>query len=296
MPGSSGLLNATAVVSGGQSGYAISGDLGVSWGGDQEGQLGAPSSVTPGSAMDQAVKIELPGKPVQLAAAARTGYALLADGTVWAWGYNNGALGNGTAGTGCTDSPVPASCYAATPVQASGLSNVVSIAAFGSGGGLAVKPDGTVWVWGPDDLGQLGQGTVVGTALTPVQVPGLSGVTAVAGGNRIGYALKSDGTVLVWGWNGWGQFGDGKAAGQAQPTPRAVPGLTGVTALAVGLDFTLALRSDGTVAGWGENGYGQLGTGPTGDMVPTPTTIPGLSGVTAVAAGYYTGYALTSGA
>ena len=97
-------------------------------------------------------------------------------------------------------------------------------------------------------------------------------------------ALKSDGTVMAWGLNGYGQLGDGTTIGR--PSPTAVLGLTGATVIAAGGYHTVARKNDGTVAAWGLNNHGQLGDGTNSDRL-SPVTVPGLTGVTAVAAGYY---------
>src|ERR1700730_18541739 len=115
----------------------------------------------------------------------------------WAWGANSlGELGNGT------------TINSHTPVQVSGLSEVTAVAASQDGSySLAAKSDGTAWGWGYNRFGQLGNGTTT-SSLTPVQVSGLSGVTAVANGNDHSLAVKSDGTVWAWGGNGQGDLGD----------------------------------------------------------------------------------------
>ena len=97
-------------------------------------------------------------------------------------------------------------------------------------------------------------------------------------------ALKNDGSVVAWGNNGYGQLGDGTTTDRLSPT--AVPGLTGVTAIAAGGHHTVALRYDGTVVAWGRNSNGQLGDGTTTDRL-SPTAVPGLTGVTAIVAGDY---------
>ncbi|RYZ43260.1 MAG: kelch-like protein [Myxococcaceae bacterium] len=154
-----------------------------------------------------------------------------------------------------------------------------------AGGGshtLALKQDGTVWAWGYNGIGQLGDGTINTYRPASSQVPGLTGVVAVAAGKQHSMALKVDGTVWAWGGNDWGQLGVG--TGMWSTTPIAVPALTGVAALAAGHGHTLALKQDGTVWAWGRNDYGQLGDGTT-TYRPIPSRLPGLSGVVALIAG-----------
>ncbi|WP_233612067.1 Ig-like domain-containing protein [Corallococcus sp. AB045] len=153
---------------------------------------------------------------------------------------------------------------------------------------LALKQDGTVWAWGNNGEGQLGDGTTT-DRLTPVQVPGLTGVAALAAGLSHSLALKQDGTVWAWGHNGHGQLGDGTTIRRL--TPVQVPGLTGITALAGGGSHSLALKQDGSVWAWGFNSQGQLGDGTVTHRL-TPGQVPGLTGVAVLAAGTYHSLAL----
>jgi len=155
---------------------------------------------------------------------------------------------------------------------------------------MALKSDGTVWAWGNNVYGQLGDGTTTNRS-TPVQVGGLSGVVAVAAGAYHSMALKSDGTVWAWGRNFGGSLGDGTTLDRS--TPVQVLGLTGVSALAAGRWYGMALKSDGTVWAWGANGYGQLGDGTKANR-STPVQVIGLTGVSALAAGELSSMALKS--
>ncbi len=212
-----------------------------------------------------------------------TGLALRNDGSVWSWGDNaHGQLGNGTVGG-----------LQATPAQIAGLSNVTAIAA-GYLHNLALRSDGTVWAWGSNAGGALGNDTGAGSGSrpTPAQVAGLGSVTAIAAGYDGSMARVSDGTVWVWGTKGSGQFGDGTTSETVVTlkNPRPVPGLAGVTAIASGYYHRLAVRSDGTVWAWGRDSEAQASgsTATCGAGQPcrvSPAQVPVLTGVLAIAAG-----------
>lgn len=205
--------------------------------------------------------------------------ALKSDGTVWAWGANDdGQLGDGST----TDRN--------TPNQVSGLSNVTAIDGGHYRHSLAVKSDGTVWAWGSNDNGHLGDGTYTNRT-TPVQASNLSNVTAVAGGDSHSLALKSNGTVWAWGGNWYGQLGNGTYDNSISPVQ--VSSLSNIIAIAAGDQHSLALKSDGTVWAWGENAYGKLGDGATTNR-SAPIQVSGLSGVTAIAVGDQHSLALKS--
>ena len=148
-----------------------------------------------------------------------------------------------------------------------------------SGGGtysLSICNDNTVRAWGQGFYGELGNGTNSGS-LTPVQMSGLTGITAVAAGWIHSVVLKNNGTVWVCGDNGQGQLGNGTLVDAN--IPQQVSGLTGVTAVAAGRIFTAALKNNGTVWNWGNlNGSGQT---------TTPVQVAGLTGVIAITCGGY---------
>jgi alpha-tubulin suppressor-like RCC1 family protein len=140
-----------------------------------------------------------------IAAGGNHSLALKDDGTVWAWGDNwAGQLGNGNTET-----------YESSPVQVSDLSNITMIAA-GESHSLALKDDGTVWAWGANWDGQLGDGTYTSRS-TPLQIMGLSDITSIVAGDNHSLAIKNDGTVWAWGANPKGQIGDGTISGQTSP-------------------------------------------------------------------------------
>jgi uncharacterized protein (TIGR03437 family) len=247
------------------------------WGDNQSGELGN------GNNTNSSVPAQVGGLRdiVSIAAGGSHSLALKSGGTVWAWGSNQtGELGVGNN----TNSSVP--------IQVSGLTGVVAIAAggypYGFGTSLALESDGTVWAWGDNQYGELGNGSNTNSNV-PVQVTGLTGVTAIAGAFYHSLALKSDGTVWAWGDNQYGELGNGSTTNSNVPVQ--VSGLTGVVALAGGLYHSLALKVDGTVWSWGYNVDGELGSGSNASSsVPVP--VSGLSGITAIASGGDTSLAL----
>ena len=247
------------------------------WGGNGYGQLG--NGITTSSSSP--VRVSNLTAATAIAAGGSHSLALKSDGTVWAWGDNySGQLGNGNSGS-LSANP--------TPAQVANLTGATAVAAGGSHS-LAAKSDGTVWAWGDNTYGQLGNGTITNSS-TPVQASNLSGVTTVAGGGNYSLALKSDGTVWAWGYNKDGELGNGTTKNST--TPVQVSNLTGATAIAAGADHSLAVKSDGTVWAWGYNGFGELGNGTTKNST-TPVQVSNLTGVSAVAGGEFHSLALKS--
>jgi Putative Ig domain/Regulator of chromosome condensation (RCC1) repeat len=271
----SNLTGVTAVAGGQSTGYALTANgLVWAWGDNSQGQLGI-NSVSTDSAVP-ALITTLSGVTA-IAAGTTSAYALLADGSVWAWGSNSQSeLGNGSILT------------SRLPVQVHNLAHVTAIAALASGG-IALESDGTVWSWGPNTSGDLGVGSTMGVS-APVQLDRLSGVTAIAAGATSGYAVLAGGLVAAWGNDSHGQLGDGFTT--EQDSPIQVIGLSGVTAVTAGETSAYAL-SAGHVWSWGDNTDGELGDSTTNDR-HVPAQIAGLTGVTAVASGLRSVYALTA--
>ena len=231
-----------------------------------------------------------PASIATIASGGFAGYALLTNGQVWAWGDDlEGQIGDGGAWNLST-----------TPVEVPGLSGIVSIAA-GANTAYALQSGGAVWAWGDNAQDELGA-AAYSRRQEPqrVRVPG--GVVAIAAGGWSAYALTRAGTVWAWGDDALGQLGT------AGPLPRGIPdrvrNLSGVIALAAGEGDGYALRRDGTVWAWGDGSLGQLG--PQRCRAPqfserddrwchpvgVPVEIHGLVGVTSIAAGADTAYAL----
>lgn len=198
-------------------------------------------------------------------------------------------------GGGGGGSPAPAPNPPAPPPPAPAPTPVAvtpQIAA-GNGFSLAVRTNGTVSSWGDQGSGQLGNNVISASSQRVPQTVGtLANARKVAAGEFHAAALRADGTVVAWGSNVDGKLGIGTVGGQFA-TPQAVTGLANVTAIAVGLDHSLALRSDGTVWAWGENDVCQLGLNDTNARA-VATQVPGLANVTAIAAGGAHSFALRS--
>jgi len=148
---------------------------------------------------------------------------------------------------------------------------------------VALRNDGTVWTWGRNDSGQLGNGSTANRH-TPVRVQGLSDVIAVSAGSWHTMALRSDGTVWAWGSNIFGQLGQPLTT-YSRSTPVQVRGLIDIIAISAGGQHNVALRNDGTVWAWGNNTAGQLGYRTIVGNRPAPAQVQGLSGITAIDGG-----------
>lgn len=191
------------------------------------------------------------------------------SGTGAAGGSGPGPGGGGNGGDGGGGSPP--SC--------------VQDLSLGAGHSCAVKGDGTLWCWGDNTYGEIGDGTTQNKT-TPVQIAALgSDVESVSLGFDHTCAVKTDGTLWCWGRNEYGQLGDGTT--QDKTTPNAVASLGGtVDRVALGVAHSCAIRDDGSVECWGANSTGQLGDGTQTDAstpgpvaaVPTPVAAVDLGG------------------
>jgi alpha-tubulin suppressor-like RCC1 family protein len=296
------------------------------WGDNALGELGTG---TTNSSSTPAAVAGLTGVTA-ISVGTETACAVLSGGTVECWGYNGvGKLGNGatTGPDSCcvvVDPAVPnAPCVnhpcSMVPVPVTGLAHGMAISV-GSNFACALLSGGTVQCWGDNQFGELGNGTFTGPqtccvlespdgagcgtfescSSTPVAVAGLTGVTAIFVGDGTACAVLSGGAVKCWGNNTDGTLGNGMSTGPdtssagapCSPTPVDVTGLTGATAVSIGVDFACALLSGGTVQCWGLNLYGELGNGSTAgpdscSVNPCSTTamaVPGLTGATDISA------------
>lgn len=251
----------------------------AAWGDNSNGQLGDGTVV---SRMLPVQVLNLEGPVISVAAGAAHTLALLADGTVMAWGGN----GSGQLGDGTTSNRM-------LPVRVSGLNGPAIAIAAGSSHSLALMADGSVMAWGYNSFGQLGDGTTA-TRVLPVQVIDLGGLAlAIAAGGSHSLALLADGTVRAWGYNGQGQLGNGTIISASRPVSPTQLG-NGVVAIAAGNHHSLALMFDGTIRTWGDNLRGQLGNGTNFNNVIPGEVAGGLGGVSVIAAGSASSFAITN--
>lgn len=249
------------------------------WGINSEGQLG--SGALPSTTF--AFTTPAISGVLGVWAAGQFSLAVKTDGTAWGWGQNTG----GQLGIGFTSSRALLPQQVKDPSDSSSFLQGVAQITAGGNFTVARKTDGTVWAWGQNNLGQLGNGNNT-PRTTPSQVLGLVNVSAVASGGGFTLALQ-DGTVWAWGINNTGQLGDGTTANRNVPVQ--VAGLSNVTAIAAGGGFGLALLADHTVVGWGLNSAGQLADG-TQTQRLSPVLVGNLSNVIGIAAGGSHGLAL----
>ena len=200
--------------------------------------------------------------------------AIKTDGTLWTWGTNtNGQLGDGTSVT--KSSPV---------TTAGGGTNWKQLAC-GVFYTAAIKTDGTLWTWGQNGNGQLGDNTssVRSSPVTTV-AGGTNWKQVAAGAQGHTAAIKTDGTLWTWGQNSNGTLGDNTTVRKSSPVTTAGGG-TNWKQVACAFQNTAAIKTDGTLWTWGNNGYGQIGDNTTSNRSSPVTTVTGGTNWKQVACG-----------
>ena len=290
-PGGEGYLeNVIAIAAGINNSLAITSDGSVwAWGnnyygiGDGTNQSDVPSQVV---GPDSVGYFE---DAIDISVGERNCLVLKSDSTVWAWGQSYyGVLGNKTHSS-AKDSQTPVQVRGPGPGYLTDIIDV-SVAYLHA---KALRADSTVWTWGLNDHGQLGNGYSGGGATyytagkdadTAMQVvgPACSGyltdiVMISAGKDEHTVALRADGTVWTWGENNNGQLGVGNITDQKCPTqvlgPDSMGFLEDIVYVSAGEDFCCAIKEDGSVWCWGSNGSGQLGYGISGGSIPYPVQV-----------------------
>ncbi len=296
VPGLTGFRDVAAADS---TSYAVNTDGAVwAWGSNENGELGT------GSKEGSPKPVRIAGLPriVAIAAARRHAMALDASGGVWWWGRMNDfgesrtpkpveglagvtAIATSDEHLAAVDSngdvwvwgdhgagELGSNNYNHTGVarKLPGMTGMVAVGA-AQEAAAGVRKDGAVWTIGGGAAGQLGNGATPNTMVKPVAVTGLTGVTAVAGGDAHFVALKGDGTVWSWGYNHFRQLGNARV--KEEEVPRAVRSgtLAGVAAVAAAGGQSVAATAPGVVWAWGYNAAGALGADPEiMDQADTP--------------------------
>lgn len=282
--GGTDYINSVSQVSfGGQHAMLLKNGEVYSWGYNANGRLG--DNTTSSRSYPVRVVDLSPGETylnniISISAGNAHSLALKSDGTVWAWGSNGSS---GTIGVNTTTASYIYPQKVLLLDSTSPLSNITAIASSsGASHSIALKDDGTVWAWGFNSNGQIGDNTSTNRK-GAVQVAGLTNIIAISVGNLHSMALRSDGTVWAWGYNVYYNLGDGTNSNRTQPVQ--VISISDVTAISAGSYHSMALKSDGTVWTWGQNNYGQIGDNTVGYIHMLPTQVSGLTHVTKINAG-----------
>jgi len=220
------------------------------WGSNFYGQLGINAGGTFNDFNAAPVRVGTATDWKSVSARWNHSFAIKNDGTLWAWGRNDqGQLGNGKGGN--------LDDFEKSPVQV-GTDRKWDAVAACEEHAVAISSDGSLWAWGSNSYGQLGDGTNEDYK-DPVRIGSASDWTGVPAGSHHTLALKGDGSALyAWGRNQYGQTGDGTTTTTAN-SPKQVDSTNNWKAVVAGTNHSIALKADGTIWAWGRNQYGQLG-------------------------------------
>ncbi len=272
-----GLTDTAAISMGGDHICALKANGAIAcWGNNLVGQIGdgtaggIPTKLV--AFPDQNSSLVLLADTVELSAGGFSTCVRKTDNTVACWGLNtSGQLGNGTTST-----------QSLSPTVVSNLTNAIAISASWEYT-CARKADSAVVCWGANSFGQLGNGTTT-QSLTPTIVNNLTDTVELSAGYTHACARKTGGTVVCWGANFNSELGNGTSGGLGL-NPSLVANLSDAVEISAGSSHTCARKSDGTVACWGGNLYGQLGNGTTTQSL-TPTLVNNLTDTVEINAGF----------
>jgi alpha-tubulin suppressor-like RCC1 family protein len=201
------------------------------------------------------------------------------DGNLFTWGSNvRGSLGDG----GTTSRSSPGTTVGGGTNWKQVSINISSAGRFTS----AIKTDGTLWSWGDNYYGQLGDGNTFTSTLSPITTTvGGNNWKQTAAGSLHTSAIKTDGTLWSWGGGANGQLGDGTTSTRLSPVTTAGGG-TNWKQVACGSEHTAAIKTDGTLWTWGRSNGGSLGDGTTSNRLSPVTTAGGGTNWKQVSCGY----------
>jgi alpha-tubulin suppressor-like RCC1 family protein len=270
------------------------------WGDNSEGAIGIGTNTSSNQLYPAQVR-DTAGNPFVGVTAVSGGWrfslALKADGTAWGWGWAvSGQLGNNNNANTLPfqprNFPSPVAVLTTSGAQLSGVNQILA----GTDNGMARRNDGTVWIWGSDQFGQLGDGNVIYEGLVAKRLndsvgAAITGVAQMAMGYRHALVLLNDGTALSWGQNLYGELGDGSYSTRTSPVilkDAAGNPFGAIAALRAGDGSTAILRTDGTVWMVGINVRGQLARSTSTASVASPVQVfladgTPLTGVTQIA-------------
>jgi alpha-tubulin suppressor-like RCC1 family protein len=238
-----------------------------SWGTNNYGQFGDNTLISKSSPV-QTISAGINWKQISAAYGFTSG--IKTDGTLWGWGVNNmGGLGTGN--LIARSSPVQTASGTNTWAQVDcGTTIGGGSTATASGSTAAVKTNGQLWMWGKNNYGQLGDNTTINKS-SPVQTIAGAFTWRQVATNSYGHcgAIKTDGTLWMWGYNVAGQLGINSTINQSSPT-QTVAGAVTWRSLSMGSFSTAAIKTDGTLWLWGRNSVGQLGNNTSANQYSSP--------------------------
>ncbi len=232
------------------------------WGSNTNGELGNENN----SQQNSNVAVSNINNAIAISAGNNFSLALLKDGTIKSWGQNNfGQLGNNST----TSSNIP--------VNVSNITNAIAISASSGSHALALLSNGNVMSWGYNNVGQLGNSTLVNSSI-PVLVGNINNAIKIKTSFSSSFALLSDGTVSSWGQNNLGQLGNNSTTNSSVPV--IVSNSSNIIDLVCGSNHTLALLNDGSLQYWGSNANGQLGDSTTTNkLIISSNTVTPLTNI-----------------